>query len=439
MVGAATRPDRHDGGGACTKGRCGVAVQSTALRHNRDFLKLWAGESISLVGSQITTLALPLVAVVVLDAGPLQMGALGAAQYAPFLLFGLIAGVWVDRMRRRPVLIWTDVGRAALLASIPVSAALGLLRIEQIYLVAFASGVLTVFFDVAYQAFLPSLVHRDELVEGNSKLELSRSVAQIAGPGLGGGLVQFLTAPLAVAVDSASYLFSALFLALIRTPEPSPTSTERQSVRAEIAEGIRLVIGNPVLRANAGCTGTWNLFSSVIQAVIILYATRDLGLQPATLGVVLAAGGPGAILGALFASPAARRLGVGPTIIVGAFLGGVGTLLFAFAGRLPAAVAPMMIAGWFIGGVGGTAYNVTTVSLRQAITPDHLQGRMNATMRFLIWGTIPLGSLLGGALGETIGLGSTLVVGALGVQASFLWPLLSPLRKLREPPPVRAE
>jgi MFS family permease len=409
-----------------------MSSSSSGLWHHPDFLKLWVGESISLVGSQITSLALPLVAVVVLHAGPLQMGALGAAQYAPFLLFGLIAGVWVDRVRRRPILVWADIGRAALLASIPVSAALGLLRIDQLYVVAFATGVLTVFFDVAYQAFLPSLVRREELVEGNSKLELSRSVAQIAGPGLGGGLVQFLTAPVAVAVDSVSYLSSALSLALIRTTEAPPESGETRSVRAEIAEGVRLVLGNPVLCANAGCTGTWNLFSSVIQAVFILYATHDLGLAPATLGVVLAASGPGALLGALVASWSARRLGVGPTIIFGAIVGGLGTLLVAFAGQLPATVA-LVIAGWFVGGVGGTVYNITTVSLRQAITPDHLQGRMNATMRFLIWGTIPLGSLLGGALGETIGLGPTLVIGALGVQTSFLWPLFSPLRRLYEP------
>src|SRR4051794_28020672 len=324
-----------------------MSSSSSGLWHHPDFLKLWVGESISLVGSQITSLALPLVVVVVLDAGPLQMGALGAAQYAPFLLFGLIAGVWLDRVRRRPILVWTDIGRAALLASIPISAALGLLRIDQLYVVAFGTGVLTVFFDVAYHAFLPSLVRREELVEGNSKLELSRSVAQIAGPGLGGGLVQFLTAPVAVAVDSVSYLSSALSLALIRTPEAPPESRETRSVRAEIAEGVRLVLGNPVLRANAGCTGTWNLFSSAIQAVFILYATHDLGLAPATLGVVLAASGPGALLGALVASWSARRLGVGPTIIFGAIVGGLGTLLVAFAGQLPATVA-LVIAGWFV-------------------------------------------------------------------------------------------
>jgi MFS family permease len=411
-----------------------MSFGSSGLWRHPDFLKLWFGESISLVGSQVTLLALPLTAVLVLGAGPLQMGVLGAVQYAPFLLFGLIAGVWVDRVRRRPILVWANLGRAALLGSIPVSAALGLLRIEQLYVVAFASGLLTVFFDVAYQAFLPTLVRRDALVDGNSKLEMSRSVAQTAGPGLGGGLVQLVTAPVALAVDSISFLSSAVCLVLIRTPERHPSLVETPNVRREIAEGIRLVFGNPLLRANAGCTGTWNLFSAVIQAVFVLYVTRDLGFEPATLGLVLAASGPGALLGALLAARAARRLGVGPTIIVGAILGGLGMLLVAVSVRVPTLAAPIMMVGWLLSGVGGTTYNVTTVSLRQAITPDSLQGRMNATMRFLIWGTIPIGSLLGGALGAMIGLYATLVVGALGVQLSFLWPLLSPLRRLHESP-----
>jgi MFS family permease len=352
------------------------------LWRHHDFLRLWTGESISLIGSQVTTLALPLVAVLALNAGPLEMGALGAAQYAPFLLFGLPAGVWVDRVRRRPILIGADVGRAALLGWIPVSALLGLLRIEQVYLVAFATGVLTVFFDVAYQAYLPSLIEREALVDGNSKLEASRSVAQIAGPGLGGSLVQLVTAPLALAVDSVSFLVSAVCLALIRTTEPQHEVEASRSIRSEIAEGLRLVLQNPLLRANAGCTGTWNLCSSVIQAVFVLYATRELRLEPATLGLVLASGGPGALLGALLAARSAHALGVGPTIIGGAILGGLGTLLLVGASWLPTPLVPTMMAGWFIIGVGGTSYNVTTVSLRQAMTPDHLQGRMNATMLF---------------------------------------------------------
>jgi len=421
-----------------------VPAASFGLWRHPDFLKLWIGESISLVGSQITILALPLVAVLLLEATPAQMGLLRAAQYGPFLLLGLLAGVWVDRLRRRPIMIWADLGRAVLLGSIPLAAGLGLLRIEQLYLVAFLVGIQTVFFDVAYQSFLPSLVAREQLIEGNSKLEMSRSFAQIAGPGLGGGLVQLLTAPLALIVDSLSFLASALFLALIRTAEPCPTASERRTLRGEIAEGLRFVLGNPLLRANAGCTGTWNLCSSTIQALFVLYATRELGLGSATLGLILAAIGPGALLGAWLASRAAGWLGVGPTIILAALIGGTGSLAVPLAGAVPTLAiplagavltptVPLLAAGSFVSGLGGTLYNVTTVSLRQAITPEHLQGRMNATIRFLVWGTMPLGALLGGFLGEAIGLQPTLVLGAVAVQLSFLWPLLSPLRQLHKP------
>jgi MFS family permease len=411
-----------------------VRSTSNGLRQQPNFLKLWIGQTISLVGSQMTILALPLVAILALEATPVQVGILGAAQYAPFLVLGLLAGVWVDRLRRRPLLIWADLGRAALLGSIPTAAVVGLLRIEQLYLVAFLAGVLTVFFDVAYQSFLPSLVRREQLVEGNSKLEMSRSFAQIAGPGLGGGLVQLVTAPIALLVDSLSFLASALFVASIHAREREPDRSARQSLRAEIVEGLRLVFGHPLLRANAGCTGTWNLFSHLLEVVFILYATRELGVEPATLGLILAARGPGAFLGALLAGQVARRFGVGPTIILAALVGAMGELTLPLAGSVPLQAVWLLLAGFFISGAAGTIYNVNTVSLRQAITQHHLQGRMNATIRLLIWGTIPIGFLLGGFLAEAIGLRPTLVVGAVAGQLSFLWVLLSPLRVLREPP-----
>jgi MFS family permease len=385
-----------------------VRALSGGLWRHPDFLKLWAGQTVSLLGSQVTALALPLTAVLTLEAGPIQMGLLGVAGSAPFLLIGLLAGVWVDRLRRRPILIGADVGRALLLGSIPVAALLGLLRIEQLYLVAFLVGILTVFFDVAYQAFLPALVPRARLVEGNSKLEASRSIAQIAGPGLGGGLVQLVTAPVTLVADALSFLGSALFLALIRAPETAPTSEARASVWREIGEGLRVVLGNRLLRAIAGCTGTWNLFSNVMFAVLVLYATRELGIEPAVLGP-------------------------GRTIVGAALFGSATSLLIPLAQGPAAVVVALLTVAHFLMGLS-VVYNITQVSLRQAIIPDRLQGRMNATMRFLVWGTLPMGSLIGGVLGETIGLRPTLVVGALGSLLASVWLLFSPLRHLRDHP-----
>jgi len=406
----------------------------TGLWRHPDFLKLWAGESISLIGSQITLLALPLAAVLTLNATAAQTGLLRTAAFAPFLLVGLFAGVWVDRMRRRPILIAADIGRALLLGSIPAAAALDLLYIEQLYLIAFLAGILTVFFDVAYQAFLPSLVRRDQLLEGNSKLEVSNSVAFVAGPGLAGGLVQLLTAAGAIALDAVSYLLSALFLSSIRTPEPVAVATrERRGVRAEIAEGLRVVVGNPLLRGIAGCTSTSNFFGSMVQAVFVLYATRELGLSAGALGLVLGAAGVGALGGALLAGWAARRFGLGRAMIGGILLAEVPWLALPLAGGPPEAATIVLGAAWFLGGLLGPIYNLNQVSLRQSITPHRLQGRMNATMRFLVWGSIPLGALLGGALGEILGVRATIAIGAAGGLLSVFWLLSSPVRLLREP------
>ena len=399
----------------------------------RDFRLLWAGQSVSQVGSQVTQLALPLTAALVLGASPLEMGILGAAEFAPFLLVGLFAGVWVDRLPRRPILIGADVGRALLLAALPIAALFGLLRIEQLYVVGFLVGVLTVFFDVAYQSYLPALVRREQLVEGNSRLEISRSVAQIAGPGLAGVLVQALTAPVAIALDALSFLLSALFLGLIRTAEPATPAAARRNVWSEIGEGVRYVVGHPLLRPIAACTATSNLFGNAAQTVMVLYLTRELALTPAMLGLVFAGFGPGALVAVLLATRAADRFGVGPTIVGGIVVGSVGFLLYPLAAGPPIVTVPILVLGSFLGGLGAV-YNITQVSLRQRITPDHLQGRMNASMRFIVWGVIPIGSLIGGVLGERIGLRATMAVGAIGALSSFAWVFFSPVASLREAP-----
>ncbi|MCA1644920.1 MAG: MFS transporter [Chloroflexi bacterium] len=401
-------------------------------RHS-EFMKLWGGQTISQVGSQVTLLALPLTAVLVLHATPGQMGLLYAAETAPFLVVALAAGVWVDRLRRRPILIGGDLSRALLLAWLPIGALLGVLRIEQLYVVAVLVGLCTVFFDVAYQSFVPVLVGREHLVEGNSKLEVSRSAAQIVGPGLGGLLVQTITAPVAIIVDALSFLISGLVLILIKTPEPAP-GISRRGVRAEIGEGLSIVLGNSLLRSIAGCTGTSNVFGSALQAVLVLYATRDLGLPPALLGVALGAGSLGALLAALLSSRIADRIGLGTSIVGGISLGGVASLLIALASGPPSVAAAVLGLAQALFGFGGVLYNINQVSLRQAITPDRLLGRMNATMRFIVWGTMPIGALLGGSLGEAIGLRGTLAVVAAGALVTPLWVLLSPVRKLREQP-----
>ena len=406
------------------------------LWRHPEFVKLWAGETISQFGTQISQLAIPLTAALVLNATPLQMGLLGAFEFAPFLLLSLFAGVWVDRLRRRPVLIVADVGRAILLGSIPAAALLGVLHIEQLYVVGLLTGVLTVFFDVAYQSYLPALVNREHLIEGNSKLQASVAVAQIAGPGAAGVLVQLITAPLAVLADAASFVASVVFLLLIRAPERAPDrhANGSSSIWAELREGLVVVLGNPLLRSIAGCTATSNLFGNAMMAVYVLYATRQLGIEPALLGIIFAAGGPGALLGSLLAGRVADRFGFGSTIIGSMLSGALANLLVPLASGPLAVVAGMLMLAAFIAGLCNPIYNINQVSLRQAITPDRLQGRMNASVRFIVWGTIPIGALLGGTLGQAIGLWPTLLSMALCSLLAPLWVVFSPVRQLRSQP-----
>lgn len=406
-----------------------------------DFMKLWAAQTVSLLGSSITGLALPLAAALALSAGPAEMGALSAAGTLPFLLIGLFAGVWVDRLRRRPILIAADVARAVLLLTIPLAALAGVLRIELLYAVAFLCGICTVFFDVAYQSYLPALVSRQALVEGNSKLEVSRSAVHLAGPGLAGGLITLVTAPVAIVVDALSFALSALFLGAIRTPEPPPVpSAGRPSVWREIGEGLRLVLGSPILRPIAACTATSNFFSSFFFAGFILYLTRDLGLDPAALGLVFGLGSAGFIAGAALAERSARWLGFGPALIAATVLVGAGALVHIVdvgpAGPPGSAafwlVIGIQMLGQLLASVALPVYNINQVSLRQAITPDRLMGRMNATTRFLVWGTMPLGALAGGAVAEWIGLVPALQAGALGSLLAAFWIVFSPVRTLRD-------
>jgi MFS family permease len=408
------------------------------LWRHRDFLKLWAGETISQFGSTIDDIAFPLVAILVLDASAFEVAVLGTVLFLPFILFTLPAGVWVDRLPRRPVLIIGDFGRAALYATVPIAYVADVLTLWQLYVVGFLVGAFQVFFDVAYQSYLPSLVDRDQIIEGNSKFEISRSAAQISGPGLGGILVEILTAPYAVLVDAFSFLASGLFILRIRKPEERPERATNvdgttTSFWQDIKEGLGFVLGNPNLRAQAGCTGTSNFFFSLGFAIYLVFAVRELGLSPGLIGVVFSVGAAGSLVAAFTAMRLSRRFGIGPTTIAVTILQAPAFLAVAFApegnGALPFLIASQLVLGFTL-----VTYNIVQVSYRQAICPARLQGRMNSAMRFIVWGTIPLGTLAGGALGTWIGLRETIAIGAIGSGVSFLWILLSPQRHLRDMP-----
>jgi MFS family permease len=413
-----------------------VSRPGSSLWRHRDFMRLWSAETISQLGTQVTMLALPLTAILILSASPFEVGALSSAEFAPFLIVGLPAGVWVDRMRRRPILIVGDLGRAAILASIPIAHWLGVLTIWQLYVAAFAVGVCTVFFDVAYQSYLPSLVERDKLLEGNAKLEISRSGAQLAGPGLAGALVQLVSAPVAIAADAASYVGSALFVLSIRGGEGDAerASQPQGRMRAQIGEGLGYVLRHPLLRPIAACTSISNLFSSMGMAIVVLFAVRELDLSPGAIGIAFAIGNAGLLGGAFFADRLAGPVGLGRTIIVSIVVAQIGAVALPLA--TPSTAVPVLAAAQLLFGVGAIVYNVNQVGLRQAITPDRMLGRMNATMRFVVWGTLPIGALVGGALGEAIGLRPTLWVAAIGGLFSVVPPLLSPVRSLRRIPEV---
>jgi MFS family permease len=403
------------------------------LWRHTDFLKLWSAETISQVGSQVTGLALPFVAILTLDVSAFEVALLGVVEFAPFILVSLPAGVWVDRMRRKRILVVSDIGRAALLLSVPIAYWLDVLSIWQLYVVGFAVGVFTVFFDVAYQSYLPSLVNRDQLVEGNSKLEVSRSGAQIAGPSIAGPLVEILTAPVAILVDAISFVASGLFLFGIRKEEelPEPKPEEKTSMKADLGEGLRYVLGHRYLRWIAASTATFNFWGNVMFAVYVVYMVRELELGPTAIGLIFAVGSVGYLAGALVTSRLSSRLGVGPTIVLGSALG-IPSLLVPLAPK--SYPEPFLIASQALVSLGLPIYNVTQVSLRQAITPERLQGRMNSVMRFVVWGVIPLGTLAGGALASAVSLKFAIWVGAIGSCTAFLPVLLSSVRSLKTVP-----
>jgi MFS family permease len=407
------------------------------LLQHRDFRLLWGGETVSELGSQVSLLAIPLLAVRTLHATTFEMGLLTAASTAAFLVVGLPAGVWVDRVRRRRVMIGADLGRVLALGSVPIAYAVGGLTLVQLFVVTLTSGILTVFFDVAYQSYLPALVGREHLVEGNAKLTGSAQVAAVAGPSVAGGLVQAIGGSAAVALDSVSFLASAVAVGAIRRPEPKPVVPVEGHPKLvhDIGEGLRFVFGDRLLRAIAATTATSNLFGGIAAAVEIVFLVRAVHASSGVIGLLFTAGGAGGVLGALAAGPTARHFGGARATIIGIACS-AGALLIP----LTMAGAGLLYfgAGMFIVSFSAVVYNVNQVSFRQRLCPDRLLGRMNATMRFVVWGVLPVGALIGGALGSVVGLRPTLWIGAAGQAVAGIWLLASPMRTMRDFPDAPA-
>ena len=401
------------------------------LRANVPFRRFWSGETISLFGDQVTQIAVPLVAVLVLDADARDMGFLIAALLAPNLVFALHAGAWVDRRgRRRQTMIFTDLGRAALMVTIPIAYAFDALTMAQLYVVAFLAGTLTVFFFVSYQALFVSLVPRERYVEGNSLLAGSRAFSFVAGPSVGGILVQIFKAPFAILVDVGTYLASALFLFSVRPEEPPTEEAEKGHVVA----GVKYVANSPVMRPSLLATATINLFNFVFHALFILYAVRSLGVRPATLGIVLGAGAVGGLIGSVVTNRLGKAIGIGPTYILGCILFPVPLVLVPLAGGPQWLVLAMLFFAEFGAGLGVMILDISAASIFAAIIPNRLRSRVSGAYMVVNNGVRPIGSLIGGFLGGAIGLRPTLWIAVVGAMAGFLWLLPSPILRMRELP-----
>jgi MFS family permease len=411
----------------------GPAASDGSLWRHRDFLLLWGGQTVSDMGSAVTTLALPLLAVSVLKATTFQVSLIIFLTYLAYLLITLPAGVLVDQVRKHGLMMWCDVARIALLGSVPLVATFGHVTLWQIYLVALFGGALSVFFDVAYQSYVPALVQGEQLVDANGKLGTTNSFAGLFGPSIGGALVGLIGAAKAVAVDAASFAISALSLLLIRTPEPKPAGrAEHVTFRAAMHEGLSFVVKHPILRKIVACTGTANLFSSCAAAVEIVFLVRLLHATPTLVGLLFSLGAAGGIIGGLTAGWFAKRVGTARIIWASILIPSPTCVLIPLA--RPGWGLLMYAAGYFVNSFSVLLYNTAQVSYRQRVCPPEMLGRMNASVRWLVWGTMPVGALLGGALGTWIGIRPTLWIGVVGGALAGLFVFFSPLRTLRDVP-----
>jgi MFS family permease len=400
----------------------------SALYRHADFRRLWAAQTVSRFGSQISQLALPLVAVLSLKSSAFRVSLLGAVEMLPFLLVALPAGAWVDRVARRPVLIAADAGRALALGSVPVAAAVAHVTYVQLCIVGFITGTLTVFFDVSYQSFLPALVERGHLVEANSKLEISSSASQIAGPGIAGLLIQWITAPFAIAGDAASFVWSAAFLARIRVQEAIEPPEEQRNLVREIVEGLRYLVTDGRWRAMAIFVAVFNLGTGITGPLVLVFAVRRLGLNAGELGLIGMLGNIGWLIGALVARRIGQAFSLGRLFVALAVISGAA--LFIVPLTPPHLAIPLLVAAQAITALALVVFNVNGISLYQAHVPPRMLGRMNASRRWIVWGIIPLGNVLGGALAATIGLRTTLFIGAAISTAAAVFLLTKPILSL---------
>lgn len=409
---------------------------SLGLLKKKDFRNFWFGHTISSFGVQITTVAIPLLAALTLQASPMQMGILTAVEFLPFLLISLFVGVWVDRKPKRPMLIISDIIRAVVLISIPVGMFMDVLTMPMLYIVAAIVGINTVVFEIAHVSYLPEVVKSDELVEGNSKLEFSSSCATVVGQSIGGALIQVFSAPFAILFNVGTYLISALYLGRVKKKEePIQVNEEiEQNMWSDIQEGTRFVFKNNILRAILIGTVIFNLFTYVIEPIFILYISRTLALSPLYIGMIFSMSGVGALLGAFIAGPMVNKFGIGKTLVLSLFLAGLVSLIVPVATILPTLPAVLLImVMYMIDAAMVIVYNINQRSLRQAITPRNLQGRMNACMRTFGMGVVPIGAILGGWLGDKIGTTPTLIVGAIGLMCSSIFIIFSSVRTISSP------
>ncbi len=405
------------------------------LSRQASFRKWWTGQSISVFGDQITILALPLTAILTLDASAGQMGLLAAAGWAPHLLLSLQVGLWVDaRAKRRQIMIAADLARAVVLLSIPVAYAFDTLTIWQLYTVAFLAGAGSVFFDLCVGSLFARIVPRRDVVEAQSKFMVSRSAAYIAGPSVAGFLVQLLRAPVAIVVDAVSFLASAAFLSRIRAPDAQPETRGDSRLLRRLGEGAVFIFRHPTLRAGVGCTSTINFFNLMFYAIFVLYMSDELGLSPGTIGVILATGAVGALVGALVASRVGRRIGIGPAFVVGAILFPVPLLLVPLAGGPTWLVVAMLVTAEFAASLGVMIFDISQNSLTLVLVPDRVRARVAGASRFFNYGVRPLGALAAGALGTLIGLRPTLWVATGGALLGVLFLAFSPVPSIRELP-----
>ncbi|SJM59228.1 MFS transporter [Agrococcus casei] len=409
-----------------------------SLWRDGNFLTFWGGQTLAQAGTQITELAIPVLAVVLLNATELQVGFLNAAAVAAFLVVGLPAGAWIDRMRKRRVMITADLVRAVALSLLPLLWWLDVLAMWQLYAVALVLGIATVFFDVSYQSVIPSLVPGRQIAEANGKLEATRELANIGGPAVGGWLVGILTAPLAILATVGTYLVSAVALLLTRDTEEPRAGDDKAPIMKEIGEGLSWVFGNPLLRRIVGTTAVSNLFNTLSFTMLPIFLLRTLGFSVETMGVLLSLGAIGGLVGAVATPHIVKLLGEARSIPVSAIVLALVAVLLPLAASFPDVAFPLLVAQLFIGNVAILAYNITQVTFRQRVTPKRLLGRMNASVRFCVWGVMPIAALASGLLASAIGVVGTMWVGAAGQLLAALFVVTGPFWKMSELPDADA-